>query len=175
MKFLGTWALVLFFAVVGTGVKAQTSLSGRVYQNPNIMAGMFSKGSIDEAKKKVAEGSKDPNDQMIAMAPGTSIGITVEFKSATQAEMKYKIRMSDDAMKIAGMGWAKRQAMKAAMATMPMSETGPYVVKNNLVLFGNAKEGYDTLSISPDGKQLCGNYAGGKDKKPMKFVLKRTK
>lgn len=195
MKQLRTWALVALLAMAGTGMKAQTNLSGRVYHNPNIMTGLLSKGTIDEAKKQVVaeaekkkgrklnaaelkkleEGSKEANAQMQVMAQGTSMAITVEFKSATQAEMKFKMKMSDEAMKMAGMGWVKRQAMKAAMATMPSSETGPYVVKNNLVLFGNEKEGYDTLTISPDGKQLYGFYAFGKDKKPVKYTLKRTK
>ena len=199
MKQTKLWTLVALFAMTGiTGIKAQTNLEGRVYHNANIMAGEFrdgdkrladaKKNALAKAEKKkgrklTAEEMKELDEEMKKLEAkfntikqGTSIGITIEFKNATEAVMKTKFRMSDEAMKLAGMSWAKRKAMKVAMAAMPSSDSGPYKVKGNLVLFGTDKEGYDTLTISADGKQLYGTYEGrSKNKAPTKFVLKRTK
>lgn len=171
---------------------AQTDLKGRIYHNPNIMADAMKKeidNSWTEAKsqaiakiekekgrkmtdeEKAEFNKKEPEarKKMNEIMNGMRIGITVEFKSDKQAVMKLDMKMNDEVMKQAGIGWVKRKAMQAAMAVLPSSEKVKYVVKNNLVIFDPDDEP-DTLRLSDDGKFIFGKF-----EKKTDFKLTRTK
>ena len=175
-------------------VNAQ-SLIGRTYYNANILAGELDKKmkevdqKIPEIKaKKYAEFEKekgrkptaaekakldkevsDAVAQARALVKGVTTAITVEFKTAKDAVMKADMKISDDAMKAAGIGWLKRKAMKAALAVAPSSSKATYVVKGDLIILNDGKE-KDTLRLSSDGKYLYGKY-----EKDINFKLTRTK
>ena len=171
---------------------AQTDLKGRIYHNPNIMANAMKKeidNSWTEAKsqaiakiekekgrkmtdeEKAEFNKKEPEarKKMNEVMNGMRIGITVEFKSDKQAVMKLDMKMNDEVMKQAGIGWVKRKAMQAAMAVLPSSEKVEYVVKDNLVIFDPDDEP-DTLRLSDDGKFIFGKF-----EKKTDFKLTRTK
>lgn len=171
---------------------AQTDLKGRIYHNPNIMADAMKKeidNSWTEAKsqaitkiekekgrkmtdeEKAEFNKKEPEarKKMNEIMNGMRIGITVEFKSDKQAVMKLDMKMNDEVMKQAGIGWVKRKAMQAAMAVLPSSEKVEYVVKDNLVIFDPDDEP-DTLRLSDDGKFIFGKF-----EKKTDFKLTRTK
>lgn len=171
---------------------AQTDLKGRIYHNPNIMADAMKKeidNSWTEAKsqaiakiekekgrkmtdeEKAEFNKKEPEarKKMNEIMNGMRIGITVEFKSDKQAVMKLDMKMNDEVMKQAGIGWVKRKAMQAAMAVLPSSEKVDYVVKDNLVIFDPDDEP-DTLRLSDDGKFIYGKF-----EKKTDFKLTRTK
>ena len=171
---------------------AQTDLKGRIYHNPNIMADAMKKeidNSWTEAKsqaiakiekekgrkmtdeEKAEFNKKEPEarKKMNEIMNGMRIGITVEFKSDKQAVMKLDMKMNDEVMKQAGIGWVKRKAMQAAMAVLPSSEKVEYVVKDNLVIFDPDDEP-DTLRLSDDGKFIYGKF-----EKKTDFKLTRTK
>lgn len=171
---------------------AQTDLKGRIYHNPNIMADAMKKeidNSWTEAKsqaiakiekekgrkmtdeEKADFNKKEPEarKKMNEIMNGMRIGITVEFKSDKQAVMKLDMKMNDEVMKQAGIGWVKRKAMQAAMAVLPSSEKVKYVVKDNLVIFDPDDEP-DTLRLSDDGKFIFGKF-----EKKTDFKLTRTK
>lgn len=171
---------------------AQSDLKGRIYHNPNIMADAMKKeidNSWTEAKsqaiakiekekgrkmtdeEKVEFNKKEPEarKKMNEIMNGMRIGITVEFKSDKQAVMKLDMKMNDEVMKQAGIGWVKRKAMQAAMAVLPSSEKVDYVVKDNLVIFDPDDEP-DTLRLSDDGKFIFGKF-----EKKTDFKLTRTK
>ena len=175
-------------------VNAQ-SLAGRTYYNANILAGEMNKKlkevdqKIPEIKaKKYAEFEKknghkptatektkldkEVNDavaQAKALAKGMTTAITVDFKTDKNAVMKADMKVSDDAMKAAGIGWLKRKAMKAALAVAPSSSKATYVVKGDLVILDDGEE-KDTLRLSSDGKYLYGKF-----EKDVNFKLTRTK
>ena len=175
-------------------VNAQ-SLAGHTYYNANILAGEMNKKmkevdqKIPEIKaKKYAEFEKqkghkptaaekakldkEVNDavaQAKALAKGASTSITVEFKTEKNAVMKADMKISDDAMKAAGIGWLKRKAMKAALAVAPSSSKVTYVVKGDLIILDDGEE-KDTLRMSSDGKNLYGKF-----EKDVSFKLTRTK
>ena len=169
---------------------AQTSLVGRVYHNPDIMAAQFhdwdkelanveakaiakaeeKKGRklTAEEKKKLQEGEiKELKRKYRTIKEGTKMAMTLTFKNDKTVSVKEKASISDDVLKEAGYGWAKRKMLKAAMAVMPAEER-PYIVKGNLVIVTdeNVK---DTFRLSADGKQL-----NGKDG-DLKYTLTRTK
>lgn len=171
---------------------AQTDLKGRIYHNPNIMADAMKKeidNSWTEAKsqaiakiekekgrkmtdeEKAEFNKKEPEarKKMNEIMNGMRIGITVEFKSDKQAVMKLDMKMNDEVMKQAGIGWVKRKAMQAAMAVLPSSEKVEYVMKDNLVIFDPDDEP-DTLRLSDDGKFIFGKF-----EKKTDFKLTRTK
>ena len=175
-------------------VKAQ-NLTGRTYYNANILAGEMDK-KIKEVEQKIpqikAEGyakfekkngrqptaaekaklEKEVNEavaQAKALAKGMTTAITVEFKTAKDAVMKADIKISEDALKAAGIGWLKRKALKAALAVAPSSDKVTYVVKGDLIIVDDGEE-KDTLRMSSDGKYLYGKY-----EKDINFKLTRTK
>ncbi len=173
------------------GIQAQ-SLAGRVYYNANIMSEKMNDaiskampearaGKIAELEKekgrKLTEAEKAEIDKKMqeglqkadAVMKGMKTAITVEFKSETQAVMKMDMQISEEAMKQAGISWAKRKAMKAALALAPTTEKSEYVVKGNLVIM-DPKDEPDTLRLSEDGKYLYGKF----DEKT-NFKLTRTK
>ena len=84
--------------------------------------------------------------------------------------LKADIKISDEAMKAAGIGWLKRKAMKAALAVAPSSEKGTYVVKGQQIIMTDSDGEKDTLMLSQDGQYLSGKMDGDTP-----FKLKRQK
>ena len=186
--------LTIVAIMTAISVDAQINLTGRVYHNPNIMANMMDQElnidkKIAEARneaiakmekkkgrkltkeelaminKKLAEIKKQADTAKKCM----STAITVEFTSATNLVMRQKTRVDDEALKIMGVGWLKRKALKASLALMPESQDAKYEVKGNKVIVIDDKD-RDTLTIGNDGNTLSGIF----DKKT-KYILKRTK
>ena len=175
-------------------VNAQ-SLAGRTYYNANILAGELNK-KLKEVDQKIpeikakgyaefekkngrkptaaekAKLEKEINEKVAqakAIAKGMTTAITVEFKTEKNVVMKADIKISDDAMKAAGIGWLKRKAMKAALAVAPSSNKATYVMKGDLIILDDGEE-KDTLRLSSDGKFLYGKF-----EKDVNFKLTRTK
>ena len=191
-KFLMMVAVALMTAL---SAEAQTSLVGREYHNPNIMsdiykdidrlvADMKAKALMKMEKKKgrkLTEAEMKEFNEKIgkeesklrAMKNGTSMAMTVTFKNDKTAVVKAKIKMTDEAMKAADIGWLKRKALKAAMAVMPAADM-PYIIKGNMVILQD-EEGNDTLYISADRNSLSGIYRGKKKSENIHYTLARTK
>lgn len=161
------------------------SLSGRVYYNPNILKGQLNnltqelEKELPEARRrKIAEVEKEKGrpltkeeiaeidndlkkamDMAIAIKNGTVVAITMEFKSETEIVMKPDIKVNEEVLKAAGMGWAKRKAIKAALAVTP-SEKSKYTVRDTVIYMytgtGNKPEDRDTMTLSRDGRFLYG-------------------
>ena len=194
---------ILILAVVAMmtmmTVNAQ-NLTGRTYYNANILAGEMDK-KIKEVEQKIpqikAEGyakfekkngrqptaaekaklEKEVNEavaQAKALAKGMTTAITVEFKTAKDAVMKADIKISEDALKAAGIGWLKRKAIKAAMAMTPSVDV-KYTIKDYLLFYTDEDGEKDTLRISPDGKYIYGTYRDKDKNKNYKYTLTRTK
>jgi hypothetical protein len=123
-----------------------------------------------EELAKVDEEIKKKMDMVEAVKKGMKMAITVEFKDQKNMVMKQNTKVSDDALKAAGIGWFKRKALKAALAIAPSSEKGTYIVKDSLVIMTDKDNEKDTLFLSQDGKYLKGRM----DKK-MSFKLTRIK
>lgn len=187
--------LSLFLLTVGaTSVFAQKDLTGREYYNANIMAAEMNDIMKDTDKQlaearaeAIAKGEKklgrklnqqelamidkkikEGQDMMNAMKKGMKTAVTVTFKSDKELVMKADMKMDEAIMKAAGIGWAKRKLLKAAMAVMP-AQKGKYVVKGNTIYIDEGGNERDTLYISKDGKQLYGKM----DNK--KYTLNRVK
>ena len=191
-KFLMMVAVALMTAL---SAEAQTSLVGREYHNPNIMsdiykdierqvADMKAKAlvKIEEKKgRKLTEAEMKEFKELIgkeesklrAMKNGTSMLMTVTFKNDKTAVVKAKMKMTDEAMKAADIGWLKRKALKAAMAVMPAIDM-PYIIKGNMVILQDEEEN-DTLYISADRNSLSGIYRGKKKSENIHYTLARTK
>ncbi|MBQ8050170.1 MAG: hypothetical protein IJ197_01165 [Bacteroidaceae bacterium] len=189
------WLLAAILCICGTGALAQTNLAGRTYYNANIMAEEMNKLTKDADKEMakakaeaIAKFEKEkgckPNEtemaeidkkmeearQMLeAIRNGMSTKITLEFRTEKDAVMKADMKISDEALKAAGIGWAKRKLMKAALAVAPSSTKATYTVKDNLVIMKEDNE-LDTLRLSDDGKYLYGKFD-----KTTNFKLTRTK
>jgi len=189
------YVLLLVVLLCGTQyVQAQTNLSGREYYNANIMADEMNKmvkdAKSDITKKRnemiakkekdlgrklnqkelamIDEGVQKGQKMMDAVRKGMKTAITITFKNENELVMKADMKIDDEVMKAAGIGWAKRKLMKAAMAVMP-SQKGKYVVMGNTIYVDEGDGEKDTLQLSADGKSLSGKM----DNK--KFTLKRTK
>lgn len=182
-------------AMIALSAEAQTILVGREYHNPNIMsdiykdidrqvADMKAKALMKMEKKKgrkLTEAEMKEFNEKIgkeesklrAMKNGTSMAMTVTFKNDKTAVVKAKIKMTDEAMKAADIGWLKRKALKAAMAVMPAADM-PYIIKGNMVILQD-EEGNDTLYISADRNSLSGIYRGKKKSENIHYNLARTK
>ena len=191
-KFLMMVAVALMTAL---SAEAQTSLVGREYHNPNIMsdiykdidrqvADMKAKALMKMEKKKgrkLTEAEMKEFNEKIgkeesklrAMKNGTSMSMTVTFKNDKTAVVKAKMKMTDEAMKAADIGWLKRKALKAAMAVMPAADM-PYIIKGNMVILQDEEEN-DTLYISADRNSLSGIYRGKKKSENIHYNLARTK
>ena len=176
MKRTITLGILMLLFVIGT--KAQ-SLVGRVYSNPNIMAGEIEKKlkEIDIEKEKkdaiakaeeergrkltdkeiaeIDEKTEEAMKMAEALTKGMSVAISVEFKNETDAIYRMKTRIDEEVLKMAGVSWVKRKALKAALAMAPESEKGTYIVQGDLVIF-NPENDADTLRLSPDRKQISG-------------------
>ena len=182
-------------AMIALSAEAQTSLVGREYHNPNIMsdiykdierqvADMKAKAlvKIEEKKgRKLTEAEMKEFKELIgkeesklrAMKNGTSMSMTVTFKNDKTAVVKAKMKMTDEAMKAADIGWLKRKALKAAMAVMPAIDM-PYIIKGNMVILQDEEEN-DTLYISADRNSLSGIYRGKKKSENIHYTLARAK
>ena len=195
--------------------QGQNRLVGHTFSNPNIMQEEFDKmlkeldNSIDSAKieaykkaetkkgrkltaKEKAEVEKETEEAMdkaVKLMKGFTTAISMEFKDESTVVMRVKVKIDEEAMKAAGIGWAKRKLMKGAMKLMPESEKGKYRIDGNLLIIEDEKEP-DTLTISPDWKSLTGVWDDEKEgdkkkkddsgkpkkkKKPTKYVLTMTK
>ncbi|MBR5748972.1 MAG: hypothetical protein IKY01_09345 [Prevotella sp.] len=190
--------LQIIFAMMmlcGSNVFAQTNLAGRTYYNANILADEMNKmmqeidQKVPQAKAKAyakfekkkgrkptekekAVLEKELNEAVAearAVKKGMTTAITVDFKTDKDAVMNADVKISDEALKAAGIGWLKRKAMKAALAVAPSKSKCTYIVKNNQIILDDSGE-KDTLTLSTDGKFLYGKF----DKKT-NFKLTRTK
>ena len=194
-QFLTLLAMLLLGGLLTAS--AQTNMAGRTYHNPNIIADMMNDATKDldkkvaEARTKgIAEAEKKKGRKLTgeeiakldaeikkkmaeleAMKKGMKLAITIEFKDDKNLVMKQDTKISDEALKAAGYGWLKRKAMKAALAVVPKSHKGTYVVKGNMIIMTDTDNDKDTLNISQDGKYITGKL----DKKDRPFKLIRTK
>ena len=189
------FSIIVLTATVFVGAQAQTSLVGRVYYHPNIMADEMKahekkvQAKLDEAireeiekaekkkgrpltaeekaqtKKEVEEASK----RAILVMKSTKTSVTATFKSDKEMEMQMKFQMDDDALKNAGVSWAKRKAIKAAIALLPSKEKMQYTVHGILIICSDGTD-KDTLTISDDGKYLYGKMD---DKTKFKLTRKQ--
>lgn len=185
----------LLFVLFALVLQAQTNLSGRTYHHPDIMAeGM--KAYEKDLEKKMAEvvgqeiakaenkkGAplsadekakiKAKQDEAIkfslAVMKATKTAMTATFKSDTELVMQADITLDEDALKAAGLGWAQRKALKAAISLTPSTQKMSYTTKDNLVFCNDGAE-RDTLALSDDGNYLYGEFEEGKT-----FKLTRTK
>ena len=175
--------------------QAQTDLTGRIYSNPNILAGVMEKAmdsidqKIDSTRKaqlaqiekekgrkptaaeqaKIEEDMKQAKEATVALKKALKTAIDVEFKDKRNMVMKAKMSVDDNLLKKAGVSWVKRKALKAALAVAPSSEKATYKLQGNLIIVEDPKEP-DTLRLSSDGKYIYGTFD-----KNQKFRLTRTK
>ena len=190
--FLGLVALLLIGCT--TTIWGQTNLAGRTYYHANIMADELNKAmkdlNKDDARKKAiakeetkkgrkltaaetAEVDKKVEKALAAanaLKKGMKTAVTVEFKDEKKMVLKADIKISDEALKAAGMNWLKHKAMKAAIAVAPSSQKGTYVVKGQQVIMTDSDGERDTMMLSQDGQ-----YLSGKLNAKASFKLKRTK
>ena len=192
---ISIWVWATILVICGTCVMAQTNLAGRTYYNANIMAEEMNKLTKDADKEMAKakaeaiakfekEKGRKPNEaemaeidkkmeearQMLeAIRNGMSTKITLEFRTEKDAVMRADMKISDEALKAAGVGWAKRKMMKAALAMAPSTMKATYTMKGNLVIMTEDGE-QDTLRLSDDGKYLYGKFD-----KTTNFKLTRTK
>ena len=170
---------------------AQTSLVGRVYQNLNIMDDIMStalkevntksdsvrKEAIAKKEKELgrkmkaeelAELDKELKDAMEkakVASKAVKTAITFTFQDETNAVMNMKMSIDEEALKLIGVSWAKRKAMKAALAIAPENQKCTYVREGNMIITSDDKD-KDTLMLSDDGTKLYGEMEKGK-----KFIL----
>ena len=86
--------------------------------------------------------------------------------------LKADLKIDDEALKAAGIGWLKRKAIKAALSVVP-DQKGRYTAKDTVIYMvsGSGKEiERDTLTLSRDGRFLY-----GKMDEQTPFKLTRTK
>ena len=173
-----TTVVLLCFTI---SLQAQTNLVGRIYQNSNILDQEMKEKMAEldkeivekkseiyaEAEKKkgrkltaaetaeVDKQLKEGKEKAAAVMKAMKTSVSIEFKTATQAVMRLSMKIDDEALKAAGVGWVKRKALKAALALAPESSKEPYVVKGNSVIIGKGKD-QETFTLSADGKYLTG-------------------
>ena len=177
--FLGmTTVFLLCFTI---SLQAQTNLVGRIYQNSNILDQEMKEKMAEldkeivekkseiyaEAEKKkgrkltaaemaeVDKQLKEGKEKATAVMKAMKTSVSIEFKTANQAVMRLSMKIDDEALKAAGVGWVKRKALKAALALAPESSKEPYVVKGNSVIIGKGED-QETFTLSADGKYLTG-------------------
>ena len=189
------FSIIVLTATVFIGAQAQTSLVGRVYYHPNIMADEMKahekkvQAKLDEAireeiekaekkkgrpltaeeKAQTKKEAEEASKRAILVMKSTKTSVTATFKSDKEMEMQMKFQMDDDALKNAGVSWAKRKAIKAAIAVLPSTEKMKYTVQGNLIICSDGKD-KDTLTLSDDGKYLYGKMD---DKTKFKLTRKQ--
>ena len=177
-----------------TNILAQSNLAGRVYYNADILSGKMKeisqktkkeaanakaeaikkaeekkKRKLTDAEKIEVEKETEKAQKMAeAILKGTKTSVTVTFKDDKTVVMKMEMKIDDEAMKNAGIGWAKRKAIQVATAIAP-SEKSKYTVKGDMIITDDGEE-LDTMYLSNDGKTLT-----GKMDKETSFKLTRTK
>ncbi|MBQ6659155.1 MAG: hypothetical protein IJM70_07470, partial [Prevotella sp.] len=67
----------------------------------------------------IDEGVQKGQKMMDAVRKGMKTAITITFKNENELVMKADMKIDDEVMKAAGIGWAKRKLYKAALAVMP--------------------------------------------------------
>ena len=170
----------LFLLLFITTATAQTDLTGRIYYNANVMAGKMrdvtkelkekmgdakaeaikkaeekKKRKLTAAEKEDVEKEVEDGQKMIeAIMKGTKTAVTITFKDKETVVMKMEMKVDDEAMKNAGIGWAKRKLIQAATAVSP-SEKSKYTVQGDMIITTDGKE-KDTMYLSNDGKYLSG-------------------
>lgn len=117
-----------------------------------------------EAEAKIAETKK----MMEAVKKGVRTSITFEFKDTKNVLMRCKMSVDDNALKLAGIPWAKRKLMKAAMAIAPSTDKATYRQYGNTIIIDDEGDS-DTLHLSNDGKYIYGTF-----EKNVKQKLTRT-
>ena len=173
-----TTVILLCFTM---SLQAQTNLVGRIYQNSNILDQEMKEKMAEldkeivekkseiyaEAEKKkgrkltaaetaeVDKQLKEGKEKAAAVMKAMKTSVSIEFKTANQAVMRLSMKIDNEALKAAGVGWVKRKALKAALALAPESSKEPYVVKGNSVIIGKGKD-QETFTLSADGKYLTG-------------------
>lgn len=191
---LRTAAIAAIAILAATAALAQTALTGRTYHNPNIFkdeieakmkavadsisqkrAEAIAKAEKEKGRPLTPEETADIDKQIAeakkltqAMATGMTTAVTVDFKSEQKCVMKMDVQIKEEVLKAAGMSWAKRKMIKAALTMAPKSHKAKYTVSGNLVVIDDGED-KDTLTLSADGRYLTGH---DKDKK---YVLTRTK
>ena len=184
----------LLFLFISTFVQAQTNMAGRVYYNSNVLSGKMNevkkdmnkeldkakadaiKKAEENKKRKLTDAEKAELDKKTeeglkmaeAIFKGTKTAVTVTFKDDKTVVMKMDMKVDDEGMKKAGIGWAKRKMIHAACA-IAQKEKCKYTVKGNMIITEEGKE-KDTMLLSDDGK-----YLSGKLDKETPFKLTRTK
>ncbi len=175
------FSIIILTATVFVGAQAQTSLVGRVYYHPNIIADEMKahekkvQAKLDEAireeiekaekkkgrpltaeeKAQTKKEAEEASKRAILVMKSTKTSVTATFKSDKEMEMQMKFQMDDETLKNAGVSWAKRKAIKAAIALLPSTEKMKYTVQGNLIICSDGKD-KDTLTLSDDGKFLYG-------------------
>ncbi len=163
----------------------QTSLVGKVYKNPNVMKSMMDKAmdgvttSTDsvvrdaiskkekELGRKLTESERTKLNEEVdkdlktvkALTGSMKMSISVTFKDEKTLIAAQKTSIDDNALKMAGVSWAKRKLMKAAIAMAPEEEKCTYERKGNLIIYTSDGE-KDTLTLSNDGTKLTGKIEG---------------
>ena len=117
-----------------------------------------------EAEAKIAETKK----MMEAVKKGVRTSITFEFKDTKNVLMRCKMSVDDNALKLAGIPWAKRKLMKAAMAIAPSTDKASHRQHGNTIIIDDEGDA-DTLRLSNDGKYIYGTF-----EKNVKQKLTRT-
>lgn len=189
------FSIIVLTATVFVEAQAQTSLVGRVYYHPNIMADEMKahekkvQAKLDEAireeiekaekkkgrpltaeeKAQTKKEAEEASKRAILVMKSTKTSVTATFKSDKEMEMQMKFQMDDDALKNAGVSWAKRKAIKAAIALLPSKEKMQYTVQGNLIICSDGTD-KDTLTLSDDGKYLYGKMD---DKTKFKLTRKQ--
>ena len=189
------FSIIILTATVFVGAQAQTSLVGRVYYHPNIMADEMKahekkvQAKLDEAireeiekaekkkgrpltaeeKAQTKKEAEEASKRAILVMKSTKTSVTATFKSDKEMEMQMKFQMDDETLKNAGVSWAKRKAIKAAIALLPSKEKMQYTVQGNLIICSDGTD-KDTLTISDDGKYLYGKMD---DKTKFKLTRKQ--
>ncbi len=189
------FSIIILTATVFVGAQAQTSLVGRVYYHPNIIADEMKnmqneidskveeaiREEIEKAEKKkgrpltaeekaqTKKEAEEASKRAILVMKSTKTSVTATFKSDKEMEMQMKFQMDDETLKNAGISWAKRKAIKAAIALLPSTEKMKYTVQGNLIICSDGTD-KDTLTISDDGKYLYGKMD---DKTKFKLTRKQ--
>lgn len=160
-------------------LNAQNSLAGQTFANPNIgfnaseFAGVNAmiaskRDSIISVREKklgrkmtakelakMDEEIEKAKKMINSMQKAIKVGLTINFKSSTEAEMKLDAVVDDKLLKEEGVGWLQRNALKASFKMMPKSMKDKYVRKGSLIIF-SPTENPDTLRLSSDGNRLTG-------------------
>ena len=173
-KILLTVAVAIMTAI---SVQAQ-SFAGRIYQNPYTNAAENeAKVKKDVANTEKKKGRKLTDEERARLTEKLRLvrgsiktQATSQFISDTQMTLKISTTFDEEAVKKAGLNWAKRKLLKAAASASPsLSMKYNYTVEGNLVIARDGSD-TDTLRLSADGRQLTAVYD-----KDTKFTMTRTK